>query len=66
MFRLDRNCFHGELCKYVKGNIASKQLHLHTDIEIEAIYLEINICLKNGLLCIYTSPPTYQKIIQYI
>ena len=35
MFRKDRNCFDWGLCIYVKENIASKQLNLHSDKETE-------------------------------
>ena len=46
MFRQDRNYFDGGLCIYVKENIAFRQLNLHLDKEIEAIYIEINIRLR--------------------
>ena len=43
MFGLDRNCFDGNLCLYVKDSIVSKQLNSHKEsIDAEAIYLEIN------------------------
>ena len=50
MFRRDRKCFGGGLCTYVKENIASKQLNIHLDKELEAIYLEINIRLRKWLI----------------
>ena len=44
MFGLDRNCFAGGLCLYVKDSIASKQLNWHKEnTDAEAIYLEINM-----------------------
>ena len=50
MFRQDRNCFGGGLCIYVKENIASNQLNSHSDKETEAIYLKINMWLRNWLI----------------
>ena len=50
MFRQDRNCFGGGLCIYVKENIASSQLNSHSDKETEAIYLKINMWLRNWLI----------------
>ena len=57
MFRKDRNRFGGGLCVYVRENIASSQLCLHSDIETEAIYLEINIRLRKWLLVGLYKPP---------
>ena len=52
MFRQERqNLFWWRFCSiYVKENIASKQLNLHLDKEIEAVYFEINIPLKKWLI----------------
>ena len=57
MFRRDRNCFGGGICVYVKENIAAKQLSLHTNVENEAIYLEINIRLRKWLVVGLYKPP---------
>ena len=58
MFRQDRNYFDGGLCIYVKENITFRQLNLHLDKEIEAIYIEINIRLRKWLIVVLYKPET--------
>ena len=66
MFRCDRNHFRGGLYLYVKGSIASKQLNSHKEnIDVEAVYLEINI-QKRKWLIISTYKPLRQNILSEI
>ena len=59
MFRRDRNCFGGGLCLYVKDGITSKQLNQHKEnIDVEAIYLEINTRKRKWLIIGTYKPPS--------
>ena len=59
IFRRDRNCFGGGICLYVKNSIASKQLTSHIEnIDVESIYLEINVRKRKWLIISTYKPPT--------
>ena len=59
MFQCDRNCFGGSLYLYVKDSIVSKQLNSHKEnIDIDEIYLEINIRKRKWLIIGTYKPPS--------
>ena len=61
MFRRGRSCFGGGLCWYIKDSIASKKLNSHKEnMDVEAIYLEINM-RKRKWLIIGTYKPSSQS-----
>ena len=65
MFPRNKNCFGGGLGLYVKDSTESKQLNLHKEnIDIEAVYLEINI-RKRKWLRIGTYKPPSQTILYF-